>query len=120
MRNVKLILAVLAVILLLAAAVSAAPPSHSGSTQVAATLVAHRGHSSHYRGYRSPRYDHHGGPRIHGYRSHYRHIPRVTAPPRVYHYYRRYPAYPPYYVYPGYYPSGIYYRGPGFGISIGF
>ena len=120
MRDVKLILAVLAVILLAAAAASAAPPAPSGSPHVTATLVAHHGRSGHYRGHQSRRYDHHYGSRSHGYGSQYRYIPRVTEPPRAYHYYRMYPSYPPHYGYPRYPYGGIHYYGQGFGISIGF
>jgi len=118
MRDVKLILAVLAVILLLVAAVSAAPPSNSGSGHVTATLVAHHGRSGQYRGYQSRRYDDHYRSRSRG--SEYRYVPRVTEPARVYHYYRMHPSYPPYYVYPRYRSGGIYYGGPRVGVSITF
>jgi hypothetical protein len=111
-----LALAVVAIVGLAADLAVAGQSSYQGPAQASVTLVGHRGHHGHSHGYRSYRYGH-CPPRHHYYYHHYRRPAVIVAPP-VY-------AYPPT-VYPRvysryYHPyGGFHYRGPGFGISIGF
>jgi hypothetical protein len=126
MRRVTLSLVVLAIVGLAASTALAGTSSPTVSLHLGTTLVGHHGghgysyghggyaHRSYGYGYRSPyrsyRYGHGMG---------YRYIhPPVVIPfpghPPVVH--------PPIYRHRYYYRphSGIHYRGPGFGISIGF
>lgn len=114
MRRVTLSLVVLAVVGLAASTAWAGSSSPKVALQVGPTLVAHHGPHGHgHRGHHPHRYYPHRS---------YRRGPVVVRPPLpppppvIY-------SYPSYYRHPSYYygpSSGIHYRGPGFGISIGF
>lgn len=129
MKHAATSLAALAVVALVAGTVEARGRSHPKASHGQVTLVKHGGsHGSHH-GYRSS----HGHRSHHGYRGHHGHgshhrshygyhhgcyrpwgHPPVFVHPHVYRY--RYPSYG--YVYRP--SSSFYYRGNGFGLSIGF
>lgn len=118
MKRLALGLVALAVVALAAGTVEAGTFSAPAAGHASVTLVAHHGpggfHGRHGNWYGDPRFSHHFGcgcpqcrARVH---------PPVIVYPRVYPYHSLY-RYP--YRYGGRY-GGIYYRGPGFGISLGF
>jgi hypothetical protein len=118
MRRVTLSLVVLAVVGLAASTALAGTSSPKVSLQLGPTLVAHHGSPGYGHGHRSYRYGHHPRP-YHPYRPGGPVIvrPIVPPPPAVIYPYPSYDRYQPYYYGPS---GGIHYRGPGFGISIGF
>jgi hypothetical protein len=98
-----------------------AAPEAKAATHVGATFVAHGGYPSYHSSYHRYGYGHHRRPCHPPVYVH----PPVVVPfpghppvvhPPVYRSHRYYP-YSRYHHYPS---SRIYYRGPGFGISIGF
>ncbi|MFH1266168.1 MAG: hypothetical protein ABIK89_10610 [Planctomycetota bacterium] len=118
MRRLTLGLVALAGVALAASTVEAGTFSAPAAGHASVTLVAHHGHGG-FRdrpgySYRQPHFSHHPGrARVHP--------PMIVYPP-VY-----LPVYPPVYPYRSLYgypygsPNGsIYYRGQGFGISLGF
>jgi hypothetical protein len=113
MRRVTLSLVVLAVVGLAASTALADSSSPKVALQLGPTLVAHHGSHGHGHG--------HPGPAPYRYHSYRRGPvivrPIVPPPPAVIYPYPSYYRYQPYYYGPS---GGIHYRGPGFGISIGF